>query len=1217
MGMIDYKAIYDRNKFGWHDMTENSEKYEALLAGHYSDSNHFVYELLQNAEDERASKVVIEYYSDKLIFYHNGDPFDEEDVRGVSSILMGTKDKNSGQSIGRFGMGFKSVFKYTYQPEIYSDDEAFRIENYLLPVEISENGFSPDAEKKALNERMKGNGGFVPFSESDHITKIVIPFEKKDEDGRLYDVPGKDVLEKLNSLNGEILLFLTHIRNLFWIDMETKHHAMITLKEQKDDERLVSCRIVGTGYGAKDEISRYLKFKNTFDHPKMSDAEVSVAYRLNNRGDNINEMKDADIWVYFPTRDNTNLPFLIHGSFETAVSREKLMAPSDFNNYLFDKLGDLIADSMTSLRDRKLITQVFIRRTLIQAFKEEEENGTIQGLKEKITRVFLNEAIFPNRVGEYARAKDLRIPVPFEIGNHRDNDLFAPCFENVPRFVAFNNEREANFTEYFIWLTNDLKLKQFSLIELAHQLVKLQGVKISSGDKKYNALLEFYRFLSTNIKKVYDTGLGYSRSGPYEAAIRLQLDKAWKALKEAPIILNEDNELVPAYANGQEMVYLQAKSDYKKVISSSIVKKQVMENYRSVLEDGFEIMEFDNFQYVKEKILRKYASDSEDIDFDNRDDFIPEYIEDIKQLVSLISSVENTNELNSIREMAEDAYIIKLEKTEDTFAKPGNVCMKTSDEGIDLSVYWAPIQVYEDDEIEDFGVSLIDEKFYAEHDISLLELAKLGVWNTPFISGERSQDGVGDGHWRAQGEYCPSAGIDGAYENIDYIVENPDEELAKKKSAELLKLVLLNARKLKGYVRYRKNNPYEQEEEARILQDLRYDAWLYGEDGRLHSINELSKYELDKDIYGELLPNKEAYAILGFAEKKSDAKADTFAMVESMDKRDQMILLRQLARKLGKSITDSEDTWEDDNDGMFNADAWVDKDFPIHRVNNMDNLIRHVREEFFCADPITYKEVLRSIRVSKSKLARSYVTGMYTNEGKIKLCQICMEPSDNIETTEIANYGMELSQMNLCLCTNCARNYKNIRDVNKEDFKEKMKEALKGIDSREDADTYDVILNDNMTVHFTQTHLMEIQTLFQLIDEYGLPKSEESEIFGDSMTKIRPKMYKIASGRFAGKGRRLFDDKDEGEVSDVESAADKEIAATEEKEDDGLYFEADDESETVIEKGSFVTYRKPDGSLYENEIKPEKFPLHKAFLGKKVGDEVDFMGRVYVITEIL
>ena len=566
--------------------------------------------------------------------------------------------------------------------------------------------------------------------------------------------------------------------------------------------------------------------------------------------------------------------------------------------------------------------------------------------------------------------------------------------------------------------------------------------------------------------------------------------------------------------------------------------------------------------------------------------------------MSLISSAESTSELSSIREMARDAYIIKLDSEEDLFEKPSNVYLKKSDEGVDLSVYWAPVQVDEDGDVKGFGLFQIDEDFYIEHGIPLSELVKLGVWSTPFIPGDRNQNGVGDSHWRAQGEYCPEAWINGLGKNIDYIMENPDEELAKKKSKEILKLALLNARKLKGYVRYRKINPYEKEEEAWILHNLRNEAWLYGEDGKLHRINELSKYELDKAIYGELFPNKEAYSILGFAEKKSDAKADAFAVVESMDKRDQMVLLRQLARKFGKSIMDSEDTWEDDNDGMFNPNEWVDKDFPVRRVNSEDSLIRHVREEFFCADPITYKEVLRSIRISKSKLARSYVTGMYTNEGRKKICQICMEPSDNIEATEIANYGMELSQMNLCLCVNCARNYKNIRDVNKEVFKKNIKYALKGIDSREIADTYDVILNDSMTLHFTQTHLMEIQILFQLLDEYGLPQSDEYDISGEGMSRIEQKPAKINS---SSRRRRLFNDEE------TENILEEEVAAT------------DEESvfEDVIGKGSFVTYRRPNGTLYDNEIKPEQFPLHKAFLGKKVGDEVEFMGGIYVIEKII
>ena len=43
MGKIDYQAIYNENKDGWKKLTDAPQRYEALLAGHYSDSNHFYY----------------------------------------------------------------------------------------------------------------------------------------------------------------------------------------------------------------------------------------------------------------------------------------------------------------------------------------------------------------------------------------------------------------------------------------------------------------------------------------------------------------------------------------------------------------------------------------------------------------------------------------------------------------------------------------------------------------------------------------------------------------------------------------------------------------------------------------------------------------------------------------------------------------------------------------------------------------------------------------------------------------------------------------------------------------------------------------------------------------------------------------------------------------------------------------------------------------------
>ena len=214
MGKIDYRKMYEVNKDEWKALTREPQKYEALLAGHYSDSNHFVYELLQNAEDAGAAIVVIEYHEDKLIFYHDGKPFDEGDVKGVSSMLMGTKDKNDASTIGKFGMGFKSVFKYTCQPEVYSDDEAFRIENYLLPVEMPE-AWDYQTEKQKLFYETADGGRFTPFISAAHLTKFVIPFAKKKNDGSLVRVQGNEVLTKLEGMTGEILLFLTHIKLLY------------------------------------------------------------------------------------------------------------------------------------------------------------------------------------------------------------------------------------------------------------------------------------------------------------------------------------------------------------------------------------------------------------------------------------------------------------------------------------------------------------------------------------------------------------------------------------------------------------------------------------------------------------------------------------------------------------------------------------------------------------------------------------------------------------------------------------------------------------------------------------------------------------------------------------------------------------------------------------------------------------------------------------------
>ena len=52
----------------------------------YTDKSHFIYELLQNAEDAEATSVRFEQYPDRLEVLHNGKPFSEQNLQGLCDI---------------------------------------------------------------------------------------------------------------------------------------------------------------------------------------------------------------------------------------------------------------------------------------------------------------------------------------------------------------------------------------------------------------------------------------------------------------------------------------------------------------------------------------------------------------------------------------------------------------------------------------------------------------------------------------------------------------------------------------------------------------------------------------------------------------------------------------------------------------------------------------------------------------------------------------------------------------------------------------------------------------------------------------------------------------------------------------------------------------------------------------------------------------------------
>jgi hypothetical protein len=124
--------------------TFNKKSYRGIwnsVIEKYPETAHFIYELLQNADDAEATEVYIIVNKHEMIFKHNGkkhfdvtteDAVPVGDINSITGIGDSSKIETENK-IGKFGVGFKAVFQYTDAPEIYDDYFKFKIENLLFP----------------------------------------------------------------------------------------------------------------------------------------------------------------------------------------------------------------------------------------------------------------------------------------------------------------------------------------------------------------------------------------------------------------------------------------------------------------------------------------------------------------------------------------------------------------------------------------------------------------------------------------------------------------------------------------------------------------------------------------------------------------------------------------------------------------------------------------------------------------------------------------------------------------------------------------------------------------------------------------------------------------------------------------------------------------------------------------------------------------------------
>ena len=299
----------------------------------YSDQAHFIYELLQNADDAKATNARFILEPNRLIFAHNGtrhfsvsDPANEDrdsktgelgDINAITSIANSNKTE---ASIGKFGVGFKAVFQYTSTPHIYDPEFRFRIDRFIVPTLIEDDfpGRRPEE------------------------TLFVFPFDHHERDEiEAYN----DISDKLQNLSFP-LLFLSCIKDIEFEFRDVLGLYGKEIKETRHFDDTVAERICLTQNNGDDLYDENLWL---FSRTDECNRRYSVGYFMDKEGHlrPINE----PAFCFFPTKEVTGLNFMIHAPFLLTDSREGIRAGVAHNDKMLQRLASLSADALVYLRD--------------------------------------------------------------------------------------------------------------------------------------------------------------------------------------------------------------------------------------------------------------------------------------------------------------------------------------------------------------------------------------------------------------------------------------------------------------------------------------------------------------------------------------------------------------------------------------------------------------------------------------------------------------------------------------------------------------------------------------------------------------------------------------------------------------------------------------------------------------------------------------------------
>ena len=614
----DYEAIRSENikRYGTHIGRIG----RMLLTDRYDERTHFIFELLQNAEDALARRagwqgpraVLFDLKETGLRVSHYGDPFDQADVRGICGIAESTKDLNE---IGRFGIGFKSVYAFTDRPEIHSGSQDFAIEKFVWPIAVP------------------------AIDRDEDETVIQIPFKPDDNSAQ------GEIAAGLRRLGIYGLLFLSDIGEISW-RVEGGASGQYLRESTDVDFNVRRVTIVGKEGGKSEIDEEWLVFSRLVDTDDGSQTKpVEIAFSCvqdkESNSQRIRRIERSPLVVFFPTAVETHLGFLIQGPYRTTPSRDNIPKDDDWNRRLVGETSALLRETLCWLRDHHLLDTEALRCLPLDSTKFDNTN-MFSPIFEATKQTLSSKPLLPRFDAGYVPAKRARLGRTQALRN-----LFSPA-----QLTALYQK-----VQELAWLSDDITLDRAP--DLRDYLMKELNVEEIDPEDIIRQLNR--AFLETQpdewILKLYEFLKG------------LPSLRHWRWFADLPLIRLEDGSHVAVKAGGKLAAFLPTKT----ITGFPTVRRSVCttEPAGAFLE-SLGLKEPDPVDDVIENVLPTYQTDEIDIS-DGK------YEDDIQRILSAFGTDSETQRKRLINELKKTAFVKTVDAGDrsESYARPSKLYLAT------------------------------------------------------------------------------------------------------------------------------------------------------------------------------------------------------------------------------------------------------------------------------------------------------------------------------------------------------------------------------------------------------------------------------------------------------------------------------------------------------------------------------------------------------------